>query len=108
MADALSRKSFGYLAHIITTQDYILEGLKKMEIEIVIHGQANILSYLSVQPTLIDRIKAAQSEDPQLRDIVDAVKARHSEFRLDDDGTLWFGQRLCVPNVVELKKEIMR
>ena len=57
---------------------------------------------------MIDRIKVAQSKNPQLRDIVDAVKARHSEFRLDDDGTLWFGQRLCVPNVVELKKEIMR
>lgn len=35
-----------------------------MGIEIVIHGQANILSHLSVQPILIDRIKIAQSEDP--------------------------------------------
>lgn len=107
VADALSRKSSGYLTNIITTQGHILKDLKKMGIEIVIHGQENIL-YLSVQSTLIDMIKTAQSEDPQLRNIIDAVRDGRLEFRLDDDGTLWLSQQLCVPNVVEPKKEIMR
>lgn len=79
-----------------------------MRIAIIIHGQTSIFSHLDVQPTLINRVKATQSEDPQLKNIVDVVSAGRLEFRLDDDGALWFGQRLYVPNVVELKKEIMR
>ena len=94
VADALSRKSSGCL--------------KRMGIEVILYGQTKVLSHLRVQPTLIDRIEAAQSEDPQLRKTSEAVKAGRSEFRLDEKGVLWFGQRLCVPAEDEFKREIMR
>lgn len=38
-----------------------------MGIELVTRGETNVLYNLSVQPTLIDRIKTAQKEDPKLR-----------------------------------------
>lgn len=36
------------------------------------------------------------------------MKVGHFEFRLDENGVLWFGQKLCVPAKDELKREIMR
>lgn len=49
VADTLSWKSLGCL--------------KRMGIEVIFYGQTEVLSHLRVQPTLIDRIEAAQSED---------------------------------------------
>lgn len=43
VAYTLSKKSFGGLAHMTTTQDCILEDLRKMEVEVVAHGKINVL-----------------------------------------------------------------
>ena len=29
-------------------------------------------------------------------------------FRMDDDGTLWFGKRLCVPEIKAIRDAILR
>lgn len=57
---------------------------------------------------MIDRIKTAQKEDPELRKIVEEVKSDRYEFRVADDGVLWVRQQLCVPTDEKLKNEIMR
>ena len=41
--DALSKKSSSYLAHMIITQCYILEDLKKIKNEVVLHKQTELL-----------------------------------------------------------------
>lgn len=46
--DALSRKSYRGLQHMITTQGHILEDLRKMEIEVVARGNTSILFHLSI------------------------------------------------------------
>lgn len=48
VVDALSTKSYSGLEHMITTQGYILEDLRKMEIEVVARGDTNILFHLSI------------------------------------------------------------
>lgn len=40
--DALSKKSSSYLAHMIITQGYILEDLKKIKNEVVLHKQTEL------------------------------------------------------------------
>ena len=69
VADALSKKSVGNLATLLTTQKHILEDLRKMRIEVQVHEAEAQLENLRVQPTLIERIKIAQSNDPQLQKI---------------------------------------
>ena len=64
VADALSRKSTGNLAALLTTQKHILEDLRKMRIEVRFHEAEAHLANHRVQPTLIERIKIAQSNDP--------------------------------------------
>uniref|UniRef100_A0A2N9F277 Integrase catalytic domain-containing protein n=1 Tax=Fagus sylvatica TaxID=28930 RepID=A0A2N9F277_FAGSY len=67
VADALSRKSTGNLAAMLTTQRCILEDLRKLRIEVRVHEPGAQLANLRVQPTLVERIKVAQAGDPQLQ-----------------------------------------
>ncbi|TXG69298.1 hypothetical protein EZV62_004233 [Acer yangbiense] len=108
VADALSRKSSGCLAMLITTQKSILRDLEKYGIRIITHGQREFLAHLKVQPSLIDRIKEIQKKDHELIKIIGEVeKGGRLEFRVSSEGVLWFGKRLCVPDNIELKKEIL-
>ena len=59
VADALSRKREGNLAALITTQRYLLEDMRKLELEVVTRQVATRLANIRLQPTLVERIKAA-------------------------------------------------
>ena len=73
VADALSRKSAGNVAALLTTQKHILEDLRKIRIEVRFHETEAYLANLRVQPTLIERIKIAQSNDPKWQKIRDLI-----------------------------------
>ena len=56
------------------------------------------MAQLQLQPVLIDRMKASQAEDPQLKRIIEEVQQDgNSEFTFVD-GVLRHGSRLCVPD----------
>ena len=56
----------------------------------------------------LDRVKVAQRRDPQLQKILFEVQQGQSrDFVTNSEGTLRLGTRLCVPDVDELRKEIM-
>ena len=56
----------------------------------------------------LDRVKVAQIRDPQLQKILFEVQQGQSrDFIIDNEGTLRLGTRLCVPDVDELRKDIM-
>ncbi|GJV22657.1 retrotransposon protein, putative, ty3-gypsy subclass [Tanacetum coccineum] len=75
VADALSRKS----GMIACFDSIILHDLERFG-----------LSYV---------IKEAQRDDGELWAIVQNVEdGKHTEFSVDDDGVVWFEDRLCVPN----------
>ena len=66
------------------------------------------MASLSVQPTLIDKTKAAQSGDPQLLKIMEQVcGGSRLDFNISNDGVLRFRNRLCVPNDSLSKREIL-
>ena len=53
-------------------------------------------------------IEESQQKDPQLLKIVEEVKENAKpDFRVDEEGILKFGKRLCMPNNEELKREIL-
>ena len=57
----------------------------------------------------LDRVKAAQGRDPQLQRIMLKVQQGQSrDFMIDDDDVLCLGTRLCVPDVDDLRKEIIK
>lgn len=46
VANALSKKSSGYMACLITTQNHLLNELGRMGIQVVVHRQEDLLAYL--------------------------------------------------------------
>ena len=57
---------------------------------------------------LRDRIKAAQSRDPVLVELEENVRSgKFIDFTIDDEGILWISGRLCVPDVDNLREEIL-
>ncbi|KAL7210772.1 hypothetical protein ACSBR2_013779 [Camellia fascicularis] len=57
VVDALSRKSIGNLACLLTGQKELLCDLEKFEIEIVLREQGGTIAAISAQPALIKEIK---------------------------------------------------
>ena len=54
---------------------------------------------------LRDRIKAAQSRDPILVELVKKIReGKFTDFNLDDECILWIIGRLCVPNMDNLRE----
>ena len=71
------------------------------------HSEAYLAS-LSVQPTLVERIKLSQVDDPHLKKIMDEVRSgKKSKFSISEDGALRFGSRLSMLNDPLIKKEIL-
>ncbi|GKC74231.1 putative reverse transcriptase domain-containing protein [Tanacetum coccineum] len=52
---------------------------------------------LRVEPNLISQIKAAQKDDGEIWAIIQNID-QQTEFRVDDDGILWQGTKLCLIN----------
>ena len=63
---------------------------------------------LEVTPTLEQEIHKDQLEDVKLKEIVEnIVIGKAPGFRIDENGTLWFGKRICVPEVKAISDAIL-
>jgi hypothetical protein len=64
---------------------------------------------LVLEPTLEQEIRKGQLKDEKLREIAENIaKGKSPGFRKDDNGTLWFGKRLCVPEDKNIRGAILR
>ena len=66
------------------------------------------LATFHVRPLLVDQILAGQSQDPQMIKLKEVIeKGKKVEFQIRDDDMIVKGQRMCVPEYGELKRDIM-
>jgi hypothetical protein len=64
---------------------------------------------LAIEPTLKQDIRKGQLEDEKLKEIAEhVVVGKAPDFRLDENGTLWFGKRICVLEVKAIRDTILR
>ena len=67
------------------------------------------MATLEVEPILMNRIREAQNGDEELEKIkVDMKLGKAEDFREDEQGTIWFGNRICVPKDSEIRKLIFQ
>ncbi|WVZ97293.1 hypothetical protein U9M48_042842 [Paspalum notatum var. saurae] len=60
------------------------------------------------EPTLEQEIREHQKDDEKLQEIRELLKlGKAPRFREDEQGTLWYKNKICVPNVDSIKKLIL-
>ena len=76
---------------------------------IKISRSGGLLVQFRVRSVLRDRIKVAQSRDPVLVELEENVRSgKFTDLTIDDEGILWISGRLCVPDVDNLREEILK
>ncbi|KAL2250166.1 UNVERIFIED_CONTAM: hypothetical protein Sindi_2490300 [Sesamum indicum] len=95
------------LASMIYYNMEYLIALRAIDVHFNIDGDI-LLAIIQVKPSFKDKIKDAQDIDPYLQRIKAKVqKRKNDEFIIQEHVTLFNGKRICVPNIEELRMEIM-
>jgi hypothetical protein len=81
------------------------EELDKLRIEIVDHGQVN---ELRVTYDLEERIRTAQRSCAEIQVLRELMEGKAEDYRLDDQGTVWLKEWICVPQDKALLEQIMK
>jgi hypothetical protein len=61
-----------------------------------------------VEPTLEQEIWKGQLEDAKIQEIKEMIEAgKVPNFMDDEQGSVWFRKRICVPDVDHLREKIL-
>jgi hypothetical protein len=64
---------------------------------------------MEVDSTLEQDIRKGQLEDVKIQEFKEQIKEDKAPgFNVDDQGTLWYKKRLCVPEIKEIRELILR
>jgi len=94
---------------VVITQLSLLRELEDFGIQLASHGQKNAQSSaLTVQSSLLEKIRLNQESDPELQRIEQNLeKGKSPGFVMHEDRTLRFQSHLCVPKNEGLRKQIL-
>ena len=94
MAEALSRKS--------------AQTLRALNAYLSLSDDGAIVAELIAKPDLLNRVLEAQKSDEKIYTIVSQNReGKETEFSVNENGSLYYRDRVCVPNDDELKKFIL-
>ena len=94
VADVLSRKS--------------VQMLQALNAHFSLSDDSVIVAELIAKPDLLNRVLEAQKNDEKIVAIVNHNRVgKETEFTAEDDGFVYYRDRVCVPNDDELKKFIL-
>ena len=86
----------------------LLVDLRALGVILEVEDSGALLATFHVGPLLVDQILVGQSQDPQMIKLEEEIeKGKKAEFQIRDDGMIVKGQRMCVPEYGELKRDIM-
>jgi hypothetical protein len=103
MAYALSRKSYANEIQATPMPEELCAEFELLNLSIITNAME-----IEVMPTLEQEIHKGQLEDEKLMEIAEnVVLGKAPGFRIDENGTLWFGKRICVPDVKAIREAIL-
>jgi hypothetical protein len=101
VADALSRKASYHCLTIRTPDITICQEMEKLNLGMIQH---ETLTQLKLKSVFLQRIIDAQRTDKGLKHIQEKIKADKANcFRKDDQGIIWFNNRIVVPKDAEVR-----
>ncbi|WVZ87915.1 LOW QUALITY PROTEIN: hypothetical protein U9M48_034490, partial [Paspalum notatum var. saurae] len=105
VADALSRRAHCNVIEARPTARVICWEMNEIEMPTELPPE---LYSLSIEPTIRDLVIAAQKQDTSMAHIREGIAEEKRDcFTLDDQGILWFKNRLVVPKDMDLRKKIL-
>ncbi|WVZ63364.1 LOW QUALITY PROTEIN: hypothetical protein U9M48_013001 [Paspalum notatum var. saurae] len=105
VADALSRKSYANMALGFMMPHELCEEFERLSLDFLHHTTA---AAFEEKPTLEQEIREHQKDDEKLQEIRELLKlGKAPHFREDEQGTLCYKNRICVPNVDSIRKLIL-
>jgi hypothetical protein len=104
--NALSRRSHMSELVVDSMPLELCKEFDKLNLKIVANTEA---TKMEVGSNLLQEIRKGQVEDEKIQEIKRNIKDKKSPgFLEDEEGVLWYKERICVPNVKELKDKILR
>ena len=86
-------------------QPELCDEMEKLKLEIVEQGQLN---ELMIKYDLEDQIRLAQKQCPEIRKLRRLMRnGKAPDYRVDDQGTTWLKNRICVPRDQKIRMEIL-
>ncbi|GKA67616.1 retrotransposon protein, putative, ty3-gypsy subclass, partial [Tanacetum coccineum] len=86
----------------------LMNVIRGLDVELCVRGSGGYWASMRIESNLMLQIKETQRDDGELWAIVQNVEdGKHTEFSVDDDGVVWFEDRLCVPNDQALREKVM-
>ena len=108
VADALSKRPESSLSRMRSGYLPLLVDLRALGVILEVEDSGALLATFHVRPLLVDQILVGQSQDPQMIKLKEEIeKGKKAEFQIRDDGMIVKGQKMCVPEYGELKRDIM-
>jgi hypothetical protein len=102
----LSRKEHVHSAIVSQLPDEIVEDFRRLNLGIVAHTEGVIID---VEPTLEQEIHKVQIGDAKIQEIKDLItEGRGPEFTEDEQGTVWFKDRIWVHKIESLRETILK
>ncbi|WVZ52910.1 hypothetical protein U9M48_003910 [Paspalum notatum var. saurae] len=104
VADALSRKAHCNFIEARPTVRVLCCEIDEIEMPTEQHAE---LYNLIIEPAIKDLVISAQKQDKGMAHIREGISDKQKAcFTLDEQGVLWFKNRLVVPKDIELRKKI--
>ena len=110
VADALSQKSMGSLAHISMARRPLITDMRRMlpgQVRTKLIGSGVILAQFTVRPTFLEKIVEAQARDPKTTRMTDRIQKGEMPGFTVEDGVLKCGSRLYVPDIDDLRRVLL-
>jgi hypothetical protein len=105
VADALSRKASCHCLTMKTSDTPLCQEMEKLNLGMIQYGT---LTQLKLELVLLQRIIDAQRTDKGMKHIHEKIEAGKANcFRKDDQGILWFNDRIVVPKDAEVRQQIL-
>jgi hypothetical protein len=106
VADALSRKEHVHSVVVAQLPDEIVEDFRRLNLGTVAHTEEVTIE---LEPTLEPEIRKGQVGDAKIQEIKDLItEGRVLEFTEDEQGTIWFKDQICVPEIDSLREIILK
>ena len=94
VADALRRKT--------------MQTLRALNAQFSLTDDGTVVAELIARPNFLNRVLGAQNKDEKIAAIISQIgNGKETKYSVNDDGFVYYKDRICVPNDCELKKAIL-